>query len=625
MLETMRNASKGWLAAILILLLVASFGIWGVQDMINMTTNPVLATVGDREVTPEELQSEFNRYLRELSRQSETQLSAAQAKALNLDREALDRLLTRLALSQKAEDVGLSVSLRQVVDSLSTIPGLSDGAGGINGQALQQLLQNADMDQEQFMDMVRGDMLREQLIRSILAGVDMPPGLNEALNRYRLERRVVEYVLIDPARAGEINDPGDATLSKFYADNAATRYSIPELRTVTVVMARPADVAAQIQVSEEEIKRVYEANRRRYETPEKRTLEQIRFKTEQKARDARKKLDAGQTFEAVAQAEGFKPDEIKLGEVSKSDPTIPAVAFEVALNTPSEPVKGPFGWVIVRALDSTPGTLKTLDDVRQEIRDRFVQERSKDKLFDLTNDFEDTRGGGATLEEAAKKHNLPVVTATVDARGNDAEGGTVEGLLGGDFLQKVFAAEQGVDSELSQTSDGVYFEFRVDKVAPAAKKPFDSVRAQVLEDWRNAELEKRLKAQADALVKRGVGGESMAAIASSLGVAPLKSEPLPRYGQAGVFGPATLTTAGNAKVGQFFSGPVRDGKSIVVARLAEIQYAPEEPNSPFRTAYSSNLRQSFASDLAQQFANGVRAELGVTIDEKRFQTFHAGE
>lgn len=624
MLESLRNASKGWLAAGLIIVLVASFGLWGVQDMLNLTPSQTMATVGSREVTPDEFQREFNRYLQQMERQTGTQLSSTQAKALNLDREALDRMLTRLALLEKAKDAGLDISQAQLLDAVRAIPGMSDGRGGINMSALQQVLQNAQLSQQEFLEIVRGDMLREQFIRTMLGGVALPAGLEAALQRFRLERRVIEYILIDPSRVADIKDPDDATLRKFYEENAADRYSVPEFRTVTIVQARPAEVASAIQVTEDEIKRLYDANKRTYEVPEKRVLEQIRFKTEADALAGKAKLDGGQSFEAVAQSQGYKPDDIKLGEVSKSNTTIPAEAFTIALNTPSAPLKGPFGWVIIRALSSTPGSTKTLDEVREELRERLVAERAREKLFEVTSEFEDTRGAGATLEEAAKKHNLFLTKVEMDSKGNDRTGKPVENLPGGDFLQRVFAAETGMDSDLTEI-EGSYYDFRVDTVAPAARKPFAEVRTDILADWRNAELDKRLKAIADDLVKRGKGGQSMTAMASSLGVAPLLSDPLPRYRANPIFGPETVTTAHESKVGEFFQGPVADGKSIVVARLAEVQYAPEPADSSERSMYGARLREAFASDLAQQLANSVREEVGVTIDEKRFQQFHTGE
>jgi len=138
-------------------------------------------------------------------------------------------------------------------------------------------------------------------------------------------------------------------------------------------------------------------------------------------------------------------------------------------------------------------------------------------------------------------------------------------------------------------------------------------------------LENRLTKIARDLVKRGNGGESIGRIAASLGIAPLKSDPLGLYQQTAVFSLGTVTALHGAKVGEFVTGKVADGKSRVVARLDEVLYADEPANSPDRAMYSSRLREAFGGDLAEQFARSVREEVGVTIDEARFQAFHTGE
>ena len=279
----------------------------------------------------------------------------------------------------------------------------------------------------------------------------------------------------------------------------------------------------------------------------------------------------------------------------------------------------------MRAVSATPGSLKTLDEVRPEIRERFVTERARDKLFELTNDFEDTRGAGSTLEEAATKHKLFLTKVTIDSHGNDATGKPVENLPAGDFLARAFASETGIDSELTESSDGAYYDFRVDTVTPASKKPFEQVRAEILVDWRAAELEKRIKAIADGILKKAKAGQTLAALAAPLDLAPIKSDPFARYGQNAAFADDTVAAAHEAKIGDVFTGAVADGKSIVVARLAEVQYAPEPPESPARQMYAGRLREAFAGDLAQILATSAREETGVTIDEQRFQAFHTGE
>lgn len=625
MLESLRNASKGWLAVLLILILISSFGfLWGVQDWMNFTPASRIATVGGEPVAPETFQAEFSRYLQRLARETKVEMSTAEAKAKDLDRIALDEMLTRLATMSKAKSLGLTVSNNQIVDILKA--NIPDGSGGVNRNALAQLLQQNQVSEQEFYELVRSDILRSQLLRTVTGGLTMPPGLETALHRFRQQRLTAEYVLIDPARAGEIKDPDEAALKSYYDTHADKKYSSPEYRAVTFVTVRPEDVASRVTVTDDEIKRAYERAKSYFETPEKRKIEQIRFKSEAAAKAAKAKLDGGQTFEAVAKAEGYKPEDIKLGEVSKTDTTIPAAAFQLEVNKISEPVKGAFGWVILRVLSVTPGTVKTLEEARTEIREQFVKERSKDLLVQLTIDFEDALGGGATLEEAAKKNNLAAKTiAAVDARGNDPAGVAVDGLPGGDFLAQVFATDAGVDSEFGETPEAVRFVFRVDKVTAAARKPLAQVRDEVLANWRNEELTTRLSKIADDLVKRGNGGQSMASIASSLGVAPLRTDPMSRYGAQAVFGPDTLERAGEAKVGEFFTGPVADGKSRVVAKVVEVTYEDEAPTDPLRRAYGAQLRQIYGEDLADQFSKAVRSEVGVTVDEAAFAKFHTGE
>ncbi len=624
MLESLRNWSKGWVAAILILLLVGSFGIWGVQDWMNVTTTTKIATVGGTDITPERFQQEFTNYIAKFARETKQELSTAQAKALNFDRVALDELLTREALLAKAKTMGLSVTNEQIVDVLRA--NIGDGRGGVDTNRLQMILQQGQFSEAQFYEMIRSDLLRSQMLRSITSGTTLPPGLERALHKYRLERRVMEYVVIDAARAGTIGDPAEAALKKYYEKHAAARYSAPEYRGFSYVAIKPADVAAGVVVTEEEIKAAYERAKRFFETPEKRKLEQIKFKSEAAAKAAKAKLDAGQTFEAVAQAEGFKLEDIKLGDVSKTDTTIPPAAFELALNKVSEPVKGPFGWVIVRVLGITPGTVKTLDEAREEIRKRFVEDRSKDLLSALTNKFEEAVGEGKTIEEAATLTKVAAVkVAAVDAGGKDAAGQPVAGLPAGDFLGQVFAADTGADSDIGEATDGARYMFRVDKVTPGAKKPFDQVRAQVLADWRAEELENKLIKIADDLAKKGDAGQSMASIASSLGMSVLKTDPMDRNPRHPVFGPDAVSAAGDVKVGGFFSGSVATGVGRVVGRVASVEFVPEADDDPARQQSAAMLRQVFAEDYVDQFTKAVRGEVGVVIDEAQFNKFHANE
>ena len=561
-----------WLLALILGGVSISFVFWGIGNVFSFSSASPMISVGDSRIYTQDFQREFSRYLkeREQNDQEHRQISTEEGRALGLDYLARDRLVIRLLMEKKARDLGLAVSRDQIVDVLKGA--LGDGHGNIDAQRFHATLESYQMSEPAFIAQLQGDMVQRQLYGTILSNVALPPGMITILHHYRLERRVAEYVVIDPARAGEIKDPAESMLRQYYSAHIE-QFSAPEYRAVTVASASAKDVAAQMDIKDEEIQKVFALNKSRYETPEKRTMEQIQFPSEEKARAAHAALASGKSFEQVAKEAGFKPDDIKLGEVSAGDTSMPAVGFSLELMKPSEPVKNAFGrWIILRATASTPGTAKTFAEVRQEIRDAIASEKAKDQVFKLSTDYDNARGGGMSIEDAAKKLSLKLTKiAALDKTGKNDTGQTLDLPVGGDFLSRIFGAEIGTDSLLQESADNVYYEYRVDTVKPAARKPFESVRNDVLAMWRAEQEHQRLQAIADDLVKRGNAGTTIAKLAAPLGVAPLKSDPLPRKPEqkpvSGVFSEAALKALFDTKVGGFFSGPVADGKSIVVARV----------------------------------------------------------
>jgi peptidyl-prolyl cis-trans isomerase D len=632
-----------WVLGIILFGTSISFIFWGIPSGCSFTATPLIE-VGSSKIYSQDFQQHYNHYLRERSQQDQrpTQYTAEEGRALGLDYAARDKLIMDLLLEQKARELGLDVSREQAIDVLRHDSRISDAKGNINPQVLQQILQNMDTNEAGLLSQIQNQMLQKQLMGAIMTDVRLPPDMIKALQRFRLERRVAEYVLIDPSRAGQIADPSDADLKAYYEAHI-DQFTTPEYRAVTIASTSSKDVAAKMDIPEADIKTAYDRNKALYETPEKRKLEQIQFPNEQKAREARSQIDAGKSFEDVAKAAGFKPDDIQLGDVPVGDKTVPPEAFTLPLNTISQPLKSTFGWVIVRATGTTPGTVKTLDQVHQEIRDAIATERAKDQVSKLSTDYDDARGGGATIEEASKKVNLTLTKiAAIDRTGKGDNGQMVENLpVGGDFLSRVFSAETGGDgSGMQEDNDGVHYEFRVDSVKPAAKKPFDAVRNDVLAMWRTEEQRKRLQKFADDMVKRGNAGASMASLASPLGVAPLKSDPLPRFQPSAVFSQEALKNLFDTKVGGFFSGPVTDGKSYLVARVDSSQQQGEAAGDPQAAMYANILNQAFLGDVVAQFSNGLRREtcgrrtvlesvmgshLQDCVDEDQFKKLHAGE
>ena len=174
----------------------------------------------------------------------------------------------------------------------------------------------------------------------------------------------------------------------------------------------PTELAKTVEVSDDDVKQVFDSNRSRYITPEKRHIEQMVFPTMAEAQAASARLKSGTTFAALAAERGIKEQDLDLGTVTKStiiDPAVGDAAFSLKEGEVSDPVQGRFGAVIVTVSKIVPEEAKTFADVAPQIRNDLAMARTRNMVQDIHDKIEDDRAGGTSLEDAAQKLKLPVV------------------------------------------------------------------------------------------------------------------------------------------------------------------------------------------------------------------------
>ena len=118
MLSMLRNATRGWVAKLLLVLLVASFAIWGVSGSILSGNASSVISVGDTRVTPIELRLAYDRQLNQLQRQLGSRLTREQADAFGLTGSVISQLVGGAVL----DEAGAMVTSKGVsVDELGPV------------------------------------------------------------------------------------------------------------------------------------------------------------------------------------------------------------------------------------------------------------------------------------------------------------------------------------------------------------------------------------------------------------------------------------------------------------------------------------------------------------------------
>ena len=618
MIQWLHRVSKSYVATILMGLLALSFVVWGVADVFTGGSSTALATVGGKDIEPDSFKRTYTNMMRSESERLGMELTPDMAQRMGMGASTMQQMVTRTALDNYAAKFGVATSDAQVVAAVRGLAAFRGPTGQFDRATFLRAIQNANYPgEEDFLREVRDDLARTQITSASESFFAVPPEYSLALFLYINEKRAADYIMVPPEAAGEIAPPDEKTLADFVKANAA-HFSTPEYRDVQFASGSPADVP--VTITDKMVADEFATRQASYNVLEKRDLYQIEFKDEADARAARAKLDSGTSFEQLATARGLKPADTGLGvkiEAELGDPALSAAAFAVKEGETSQPVKGTFGWVMVKTGKITvPGVHHTLDEVKDQVRAAIQTQMAADKLVDMLNAYDDARKQGDNLETAAKKSGLKVGrVAAVDAQGLAPGGAKADVPADPDFLTLAFKAEAGQDNDPVQAKSGAYYVVKINGITPPKLKPLAEVRDDAIAQWTAQKRATLLAAKAKALTEQAQKEKSLAGVSTAIKAVVQKSAALSRTSNEAALPAALVQKLYDAPMGGIISAPA--GNGYVIAQVTGIVHPkPTSPSDPQFRGHAQQLAGSIAGDFTISMANAERAAQRVTINQK---------
>ena len=613
-----RNIVTKIVVFVLFGLLIVSFVVWGVGDIIRTPSQvAALAEVGDIRIEEREFRQNLAREMNRLSARLGSRLDIEQAQALGIVDQVFGQMIGRALFDQKAEDLGMLVTKAQIGRRISNEPAFQNSLGEFDRGRFAQALQISNLGEQEYVDTLTRDIIRQQLVGAVTGAVVAPSRLAEELFRYQQERRVAQIMTVPTSSITDLGEPDPTALAEIHKEESA-QFMAAELRGVTYIQLRAEDLLAEVAVSETELRDEYDSRRDDYVVQERREIEQIVLSDEATARQVEDQLKGGSTFATAAEAiTGQGP--IDLGEVEKEDlpPELADAAFDLTANTVSVPLQSPLGWHVIRVGAVTPGRERGFDEVRDELAQDVAMRLAVDSMISMANQLDDSLGGGASLEEAASAFGLKLgQVEAVDSQGSGRDGQPVQDLPGEPFLQVVYETAAGTDSLLTEANDGGYFVLRTDSIDQARLRPLAEVRDQVVALWRDRQLAERAEAKAQELAERLRGGNEFETVAAEAGLKTSTTEPLSRFDSRAPNNPAPTLPG---KLFQLQPGEITTAQATeghVVAKLDKI--IPADPSSsPEELAdVRDGVATALRNDLLEQFAAALRARYGVTVNDR---------
>ena len=271
MITALRKGATGWIAKILFILLIISFGAWGIVDYLQPDPDPVAIQVGDTEVRQSLVRTQFNVALERLRQRLGTTVTQDLAMEMGLDEQVIDSIVDQQVLTREAQSLGLATTDNMLRSAIAQDPSFQGVTGQFDRARYQQVLFRSGLSEPQFLADLSGRLLRDPLIAAAVAAPPPPQPVIDTQFAYFAQQRQVTVLHKSHADLPPPADPGDSVLRGFYeAEDQA--YNLPELRDLSAVILNPERIAANFAVPEERIAEEYESRIGQYKRPEERTI-----------------------------------------------------------------------------------------------------------------------------------------------------------------------------------------------------------------------------------------------------------------------------------------------------------------------------------------------------------------
>lgn len=618
MIQWMHGTVAKWILRFLAVFLIISFAAWGIEDMIRPPSNiEDVAQVDGTVIGRNEVSLQFSRLMNVMRNRLGPDFDTQQAVQLGLLDQTLDQMINARLISIDAHRLGLNAGEDQIRQAIFEDRRFQGVGNRFDRNRFRQYLAQEGMPEGAFVATLRDQIIRRQVAGALGAATTVPKILQETLFKYRNEKRIAKIVLIPLGKIGEIATPSDAELIKFHKENPGA-FTAPEYRQVVSIYLDPDAMAKGQSPSDKRIKAEFEDRRPSLEVPERRTVEQTLLPDEAKAKKLLQEIRGGKSFaDAVKGATGNAP--ISLGTLSNleiPDQAVADSAFSLAMDAVSEPIKSPLGWHLLRVTKIVPGIEPKLKDHRKKIVMELAREMAVDEIIRLTGKLDDTLAGGARIEDASNSIGAKILMIdAVDGDGHDMNGRPVKSLPKSPaFLERVFSAPVGENTNVEETRDSAFFVLRVDKIIPPALRPLKDVRAKVIEEWKKRNIQSATRKKAEKLQAAAKAAASLKRAVKSSGHKILTSKPFTRFirePRSPVSNEISSALFG-ARKGDIVVGATPTG--FAVASLKEIIPADPKKNKADAENLKTQLRSALTTDAISQYLVSLRQRYPVEIN-----------
>ena len=636
MLQKLREKTTGWIAVVILALLVIPFAFFGVENYFTQQVPTYVAKVGDQEIGQDEFRQRFERYRAQMRQMMGDSFDARDFESSEVKRRLLEQMIDEKLLAQAAEQRGVVVPAQQLQEQILGIDAFKvDGRFDPNRYRL--LLASQNMSVQQFEQQLRSDLAVQFLPRQIVETGFVTDAYLDGYLALRDQKRDLDYVLLAPPSADQLGALDEAAVQAYY-DAHPEQFMTEEQVVVDYVQVSPDAVEAPMEVDEATLRQRYEEQKSRFVEPEARLVSHILVSVPEGAdadavQAAREEAEAiaaqaradGADFAALAREKsddlGSKAGGGELGWIEKGllDPAFEDALFAMEPPTAiSDPVKTSEGWHVIQLRDVRAEQGQSFEDARAALEREYLEGERERRYSDVAGRLVDlVYRDPTTLATASEELGLPIRRAGPFGRAGGEGVAAERAVVDAAFSEEVLA---GTVSDPIELEDGSLAVVHLVEHRKSTPRPLDEVREQA----RTAAMAERIataaRESAEQALERVRGGASLAEVAEAAGSSVETVDGVGRTAaniESGVLREAFSLPAPQGGQPTLGLAELGGDRHAIVAVKAVTPGTPSSVDPAARTALREQLGRAIAGVEARSLVDALRAQTEVIVAEER--------
>ncbi len=526
MMQLIRDKAQGIFVWLIVAFIIITFATFGLSSYLSGSANVAVAVVNGDEILVTQYDRAYQNFQQRLQQQQGANYRPDMFPESFVRQQVIDSLVTDLLFEQYLQAHNYSASATQVQSQLIKQTVFNGEDKQFSKARYRKVLDQQSINVVSYENSIKKQIVQQQLYKGIQDSTFVLNTEVEQYEKLKNQQRDVGVLRLSMAKFKSDVKVSDSELETYYKTHTA-EFMTPEMVSIEYVELDLDKIAQNFSVTDDKAKKYYDNNIKLYSAGnERRKIRHILISVNKKTDDetAKKqitalyeKINAGADFTEVAKKSSQDIGSAKqggdLGLVSKgdNDKSFDEVAFSLAKNKVSQPVRSRFGYHLIKVDEIKPVTITAFNDVKDKIKKELKKNKAEDGFYkDVDRMDQLAYESSGSLGPMKDELNLDIQTSELFSRSG---GGGI--LSDRRVLDQVFSDDvlnQARNSAPIELSESHYVVVRLAKRESAKQKPLNNVKAviksRLLTEKAEAMISKSASDAADKL-SNGIVGDKI--------------------------------------------------------------------------------------------------------------------